>query len=170
MLLLGSHSLLWSAYRASFVGNKAAGAWGLQPFRCNAGFQMSAVKSVVHGMHRDNFTFTLLLLSYVIIYLATLSQLYCVLAYTSTSSFLPWVWRRTRIISFWEPPVDGLPFCCKWYSNTDTDASGWQRERSAKRDTGNTLVVWNSLNAGCPCFEYLETREGKCHCIRLNER
>jgi hypothetical protein len=56
----------------------------------------------------------------------------------------------------------GFPFCCKRYSDT---ASGWQRER----DIGNTVVLWNSLNIGCYCFEFLETREGKRHCIRLNE-
>jgi len=60
----------------------------------------------------------------------------------------------------------GFPFCCKRYSDT---ASGWQRERSAKRDIGNTVVLWNSLNIGCYCFEFLEMREGKRHCIRLNE-
>jgi hypothetical protein len=123
----------------------------------------------LRGMHRDSFTFTLLLLSYLIIYLATLSQLYCVLAYASTSSMLPGCGGGQESCLYESPQWMGFPFCCKWYSDTDTDASGWQREPSAKCGFGSTVVMWNSLSVSCCCFEFLETREGKCQCIRLKK-
>ena len=135
------------------------------------GFQWVSLLSTtcLHGMHKDSFTFTLLLLSYLIIYLTTLSQLYCVLAYTSISSVLTGCGGGQESCLYESPQWMGFSFCRKWYSDTDTDASGWQRERSAKCGIGNTVVVWNSLNVGCSCFEFLEKREGKCQCIRLNE-
>jgi hypothetical protein len=154
-------------------GIKRPGLEAYIHFDVMPGFQWveSSLLSTIrlHGMHRDSFTFALLLLSYLIIYLATLSQLYCVMTYASTSSVLPGCGGGEESYLDERPQWMGFPVCCKWYSDTATDVSGWQRERSAKRDIGNVAVLWNSLNIGCYCFEFLETREGKCQCIRLND-